>query len=90
MPSAQEKAKANGDKLAHPVLDCQETSDSGRTEYWTTGGLTKREWFAGMALQGLLACPDVRGDAEIISGYALQNADALLKALAQAPEAPHG
>ena len=38
-------------------------------------GLTKREWFAGMALQGLLANPNGRAEA------AVYYADALIKEL---------
>ena len=44
-------------------------------------GLTKREWLAGMALQGLLACPTVNEPPHAIAKAALDNADALLAAL---------
>ncbi len=46
-------------------------------------GLTKREWFAGMALQGLIACEIVRGDATELAKFAVEHADALLKQLAE-------
>jgi len=46
-------------------------------------GLTKREWFAGMALQGLIACETVRGSATELAKYALGHADAILKQLAE-------
>jgi hypothetical protein len=45
-------------------------------------GLTKREWFAGMALQGLLASP---GNAMLDkwADHAIFTADAILKRLAE-------
>ncbi len=48
-------------------------------------GLTKREWFAGMALQGLIACETVMvsGDATELAKFAVEHADALLKQLAE-------
>lgn len=44
-------------------------------------GLTKREWFAGMALQGILASSYGGYDLVKIVEFSVQNADALLKAL---------
>lgn len=46
-----------------------------------TKGLTKREYFAALALQGLIAHPSVVGDFEGLSKYAVKYADALIKAL---------
>ncbi len=47
-------------------------------------GLTKREWFAGMALQGLLSTMTLstaETDAEYVADVAVQLADAMLKRL---------
>lgn len=44
-------------------------------------GLTKREWFAGLALQGLLADSEVVGEALGIACTAVKMADALIEAL---------
>ena len=44
-------------------------------------GLTKREHFAAMAMQGLLACPLVTGNNEQIAKYARAAADALIAEL---------
>lgn len=44
-------------------------------------GLTKREWFAGLAFQGLLADSDVAGEALGIACTAVKFADALIDAL---------
>jgi hypothetical protein len=46
-------------------------------------GLTKREWFAGMALQGLLANHENRTSYEAIAVDAIRYSDALLKQLAE-------
>jgi hypothetical protein len=66
-----EEAKANGRENAFP------------DQRWK--GLTKREWFAGMALQGLIACEIVMvsGDATELAKFAVEHADALLKQLAE-------
>lgn len=58
--------------------------DNG-TEYRTTWqgqvGLTKREYFAVMAMQGLLSCPDIAASREAIAEESVKQADELLKAL---------
>lgn len=51
---------------------------------WNQPGLTKREYFAAMALQGILANADqvfVKAQFTDIGEMAVQAADALLKAL---------
>ena len=48
-------------------------------------GLTKREWFAGMALQGLLACPDCEMTREEMVTYSIQSVDELIKQLKDQP-----
>jgi hypothetical protein len=44
-------------------------------------GLTKREYFAAMAMQGMLACDEIEGDATTVARYSLQMADALIEEL---------
>lgn len=44
-------------------------------------GLTKREYFASLALQGLLASPKPLNGAEDIADIAVMMADALIKSL---------
>lgn len=50
-------------------------------EFETVGGLSKREWFAGMALQGLMANSSVGCTTEGFVRSALLMADALLAEL---------
>lgn len=59
----------NEDKAAFPTSD---------TNY---GGLTKRELFAAMALQGNLADPHMSGSATEYASLSIEMADALLAAL---------
>lgn len=53
----------------------------------TVGGLTKRELFAAMAMQGCLADPKIRGDLDLLAPVIAQEsvafADALLAELAK-------
>lgn len=53
----------------------------------TTAGLSKREWFAGMALTGLMQSQEARdnwGETQV-ADFCLQQADAMLKRLEAAP-----
>lgn len=43
-------------------------------------GLTKREWFAGMALQGLLANPSIIQKGQDLTGISFDYADAMIRA----------
>jgi hypothetical protein len=69
MEEIERKAKSNGERDAFPELD--------------GGGLNKREWLAGMALQGLLANHENRTSYEAIAVDAIRYSDALLKQLAE-------
>ncbi len=48
---------------------------------WSTDGLTKREHFAALALQGLLANPDTPVIPVDVANNAIRYADALIAAL---------
>jgi len=67
----ERKAKSNGERDAFPDLD--------------GGGLNKREWFAGMALQGLLGNSDliIEHGSKATVASALRFADDLLRQLAE-------
>lgn len=68
---SNEKLKRLGDETAFPCGD----------HTWGNAGLTKREWFAGMALQGILSDRPV-GDIHISTVVAAaQLADALIAEL---------
>lgn len=68
----------------HDIADALVTAN-GRL---VTGGLTKREYFAARALQGLLAnITDLKEDArQNTSKYAVSQADALIAALNKVSE----
>lgn len=61
---------------AFPVTPTDNSGQIGPTEY----GLTKREWFAGMALQGLLANPSVILKQTDIPELSFEYADAMIRA----------
>lgn len=65
-------------------IDCDEVKNGEKAAFPGKygGGLTKREWFAGMALQGLLACDNVSGGPMVLATESLRYADELLKQLA--------
>ena len=70
--------KINSDQPAFPT-DC--STDTSYTEI--RGGLTKREWFAGLALQAIIASPDYQSDEKSLCKMACTYADALLAELAK-------
>lgn len=49
-------------------------------------GLTKREYFAGLVLQGYCANPETFGEGRSRAQWSVDQADALLEALAQGGE----
>ena len=71
----------NGNDLAHPtnIIDPERQFEP---EYHT--GLTKREYFAAMALQGLLS-EQYWASAECAAKYSVDMADALINALNDKP-----
>lgn len=73
--------RALGEQPAVPYSQVEESETYSRT-YAQHRGLTKRELFAGLAMQGRASVPgqpDPRGDAVMSVAYA----DALLAALAE-------
>jgi hypothetical protein len=66
----------NGKQCTYPIT----IEDNGNPSV-THLGLTKREYFAALAMQGLLACPDIAASRKAIAEEAVQQADELLKAL---------
>lgn len=72
MISKQESEKING--LAFPKPDNE--------EYYPQDGLSKREYFAGLAMQGMLANKDACDfDAFMTASISIEYADELLKQL---------
>jgi len=75
----------NGSDPAQPVMGVLDINGDTRGQLFH--GLTKREHFAAMAMQGICATyqPDLMGadgsDARICAKYAIEHADALLAAL---------
>ena len=67
----------NGDKRAYP-----NTKFVDENGYWELG-LTKREYFAAMAMQGIMnnSVPKSYEQTQVISFWAVKQADALLKTL---------
>ena len=65
----------NGSDLANPV------KHSYGEEFYTAGGLTKRELIAAMAMQGLLACPSYIQTVEVLASTSIKAADALIERL---------
>jgi len=69
---------SNGDKPASPV---KPVVIHGNHQVYL--GLTKRDHFAAMAMQGLLAAPQSLQNTPSLSAASVEIADALLKALQQ-------
>ncbi len=63
----------------HPTA--QVRSDYGEMLEPPYSGLTKREWFAGLAMQGIISSLDMKVAADEVARAALMMADALLKEL---------
>lgn len=72
-PQYPDKGSINGSYSAFP-------------KQYGSSGLTKRELFAAMAMQGMMADPSVY-DIEFAASAAVKAADALLAALAEEAEA---
>lgn len=72
---------SNANEPAFPVITTDITPSDASVVY-STGGLTKREYFAAMAMQGLLACEATNEDSkEQIVESSVEMADALLDEL---------
>lgn len=78
--------KTNGDEPINPTeityndgIPKNNYQSGNFTEH--VGGLTKREYFAAMAMQGLRANPDLMLPADAAAIQACNDADALIKEL---------
>ena len=60
---------------------CPDNGTESFTTWQGQKGLTKREHFAGLAMQGLLANPDYTDEKLRVTIYAVELADELLKQL---------
>ena len=69
----------NADKPAAPIALYQHVNEDGSFANRGASGLTKREHFAGLAMQELLTHGN--SDADECASYAVEYANALLKAL---------
>ncbi len=63
-------------KTNDAAFPCPETQDNVYQS-----GMTLREWFAGLAMQGLMSGPSVQMDAEEIAKSSVYTADALIDEL---------
>lgn len=78
---------SNANEPAYPAIETRPAYDDERNLYaetYSVGGLTKREYFAAMAMNGLLA-GEYRDTSdrqlETVSVWAVKHADALLAEL---------
>lgn len=80
-------AKELGQHTVYPKVMANISQFPDGTTLTEFMGLTKREWFAGMAMQGLLANPDnnARFNSEGIALNARKAADAMLEELVKKP-----
>ena len=81
----EEKAKINGNQGA---FACPDNGTENFTTWQGQQGLTKREYFAGLAMMGLLANSSIidghsEHEMKWISEHSLKQADELLKQLEQ-------
>ncbi len=89
----------NAEESAMPKLFKQKDGENGERFFYNNGGLTKREYFAGLAMQGILsnqtaisALTDITSDTsredsgKKLSKVALLFADALLLELSKERE----
>ncbi|GHT09059.1 hypothetical protein FACS189426_06310 [Bacteroidia bacterium] len=76
------KAAILGNQPAQPTLEFIRYSEDCTFDSSTSEGLTKREYFAGLAMQGLLSDPNVV-NIDKIAYNAVRCADALLEELSK-------
>lgn len=70
---------------AHPTIETELYYDRSAAKYYpnvsSTGGLTKRELFAAMAMQGMLADHTCDAEPDAFAEVAVNHADALIAEL---------
>jgi hypothetical protein len=73
------KTQAN-DSINPQIETIERAGEQFYTDIFSTGGLTKREYFAAMAMQGILASSADRGETAA-GNMAVKFADAIIQAL---------
>lgn len=61
-----------------PAFPVQESVMSGGSPVPACSGMSLRDWFAGVAMQGIIANPTNRGSTRQVSFMAYATADAML------------
>jgi hypothetical protein len=61
-----------------PAFPCQPLDAQGMPRNEMQGGMALRDWFAGQALAGWVACPETTGEPESGAEYSYKIADAML------------
>jgi hypothetical protein len=76
--------KQLGNESAQPLLELEPRTEDCMFLSWTTSGLSKREYFAGLAMQGILANPDFSSvNFPLVAKWAVDCTDILLDELAK-------
>lgn len=82
-------AKELGEQPSGYTVHSEEHTDSNGKTHWSNDdgivskGLTKREWLAGLIIQGAIANPNNQANFDVLAAHAIGQADALLAELAK-------
>lgn len=68
-----------GPAFPSPPLRYQVGDDGTEIRLLGFHGMSLRDWYAGQALVGLLACPESEGTIKTMADYAYEYADAMMK-----------
>ena len=71
-------SQTNDGGPAFPHLDLYAGAGNSQPTPTQYNGMSLRDWFAGQALAGMIACPNTNGGGKDFAVYAYKYADAML------------